>query len=119
MSDSYALGPDFLAHKDAATYLGLMPQVLYNLRSKQQGPTFIKESGQLFYRRRDLDAWRKEVPPKRRGSKTRRALLIEACRLDAQAAALRDRANKLRQEADRLRQAESVSKPQPRKARKV
>jgi predicted DNA-binding transcriptional regulator AlpA len=49
-----------LRPRDAAQYLGVSESLLAKLRMRDRreiGPTFIKISGCILYRRSDLDAW--------------------------------------------------------------
>ena len=43
--------------KNAAAYCGLSVKTMANMRSRGEGPRFIKRGGRVFYRIEDLDEW--------------------------------------------------------------
>ena len=57
---------------NAANYLGLSVKTLATMRSRGDGPKFLKR-GRIFYFREDLDAWMARTP---RVSSTAQARLV-------------------------------------------
>ena len=49
-----------LTTKEAAEFLRLKPHTLENMRSRSEGPIFMKLGGRVFYHRTDLKTWCKE-----------------------------------------------------------
>ena len=49
-----------LTAKDAGRYLGCSPKTLASMRSKGNGPRFIRR-GRIFYFKQDLDDWINET----------------------------------------------------------
>ena len=49
-----------LTTKEAAEVLRLKPHTLENMRSRSEGPIFMKLGGRVFYHPADLKAWCKE-----------------------------------------------------------
>jgi excisionase family DNA binding protein len=47
----------WLTHQEAADYLALDEQTLYQLNSKRRGPAYSKAGRYNRYRAEDLDAW--------------------------------------------------------------
>jgi len=47
-------------HKEAAAYLGIADQTLYNWRHKRRGPDYELMGRKPIYRKMDLDAFREK-----------------------------------------------------------
>jgi transposase-like protein len=45
------------SHKDAARYLGVAPQTLYNWRHRRKGPDYVRMGSKIVYRQDDLDRY--------------------------------------------------------------
>lgn len=43
------------SHKDAAEYLGIATQTLYNWRNKRRGPDYVLMGRKVIYLKTDLD----------------------------------------------------------------
>jgi|APSaa5957512622_1039677.scaffolds.fasta_scaffold11828_2 predicted DNA-binding transcriptional regulator AlpA len=42
-------------HKDAASYLGIAVQTLYNWRNQRRGPNYVLMGSKILYLKKDLD----------------------------------------------------------------
>jgi predicted DNA-binding transcriptional regulator AlpA len=49
--------PENLRQTLAAHYIGISPSTLGKMRSRGDGPAFIKAGKTVVYRKADLDAW--------------------------------------------------------------
>lgn len=52
--------PTLLTTKEAAAYLRITEQTLYNWRAAGNGPTYYKPQNTVYYYVSDLDAWVKQ-----------------------------------------------------------
>ncbi|MDD2324616.1 MAG: helix-turn-helix domain-containing protein [Alphaproteobacteria bacterium] len=49
--------PETFRHVPAAHYIGIAPSTLGKMRSRGDGPAYIKAGKAVVYRKTDLDAW--------------------------------------------------------------
>ncbi len=54
---SSVTGNDRLSPPDAAALIGVRPRTLSDWRSRQFGPSFIKLSKHVYYRRSEIERW--------------------------------------------------------------